>query len=315
MTNSARPPAGTSLDSARLRSKWTVSSRPREIQARIRAGASVEQVAEQAGIPHAKWERFAYPVCSSAPGPRRWRRPVIRYVRTARPLHTLSEIVTLAFKARGPRTAPSTWDAWKDEDGFWVAQLQWQAAAPPPPARWRYQLGRARRHHHRARRHGRPARRPRFRSARSRSVPTTRSTVRPISSRITSTRAPSRPTRPRILRSCWRTTSPTPPRRRSQARSNTISPRSRRSRRQVRTSAASPPCVVGRRAAGRAEQRARLTPVLGVTSRRSGTSTPPSPSGSCAARYRTGSPPGPSPRRCIPVSTSRISATSRCPTP
>ena len=36
--------------------------RPREIQARIRAGASVEQVATAAGVPEQKIERFAYPV-------------------------------------------------------------------------------------------------------------------------------------------------------------------------------------------------------------------------------------------------------------
>src|SRR5690606_5148955 len=40
----------------------TSQLRPREIQARIRGGASVEQVADEAGIPVAKVERFAYPV-------------------------------------------------------------------------------------------------------------------------------------------------------------------------------------------------------------------------------------------------------------
>ena len=36
--------------------------RPREIQARIRAGASVDQVAAAAGVPPQKIERFGYPV-------------------------------------------------------------------------------------------------------------------------------------------------------------------------------------------------------------------------------------------------------------
>ena len=40
--------------------------RPREIQARIRAGASVEQVATAAGVPEQKIERFAYPVLTRA---------------------------------------------------------------------------------------------------------------------------------------------------------------------------------------------------------------------------------------------------------
>src|SRR5829696_3146467 len=36
--------------------------RPREIQARIRAGASVEDIAATAGMPIEKVDRFAYPV-------------------------------------------------------------------------------------------------------------------------------------------------------------------------------------------------------------------------------------------------------------
>ncbi|MFD6456392.1 septation protein SepH, partial [Nocardia sp. NPDC060220] len=36
--------------------------RPRDIQARIRAGASVEQVTAESGMPESKVERFAYPV-------------------------------------------------------------------------------------------------------------------------------------------------------------------------------------------------------------------------------------------------------------
>ena len=76
--------------------------RPREIQARIRAGASVEQVATAAGVPQQKIERFAYPVLlersrtaerrparppdarrrAGQPHARRGRRP---HVRAARP--------------------------------------------------------------------------------------------------------------------------------------------------------------------------------------------------------------------------------------
>lgn len=113
--------------------------RPREIQARIRAGASVEQVAEQAGIPHAKVERFAYPVLLE----RARAAEMAQAGHPVRPdgpdVHTLSEIVTLAFKARGHDGDTVTWDAWKDEDGYWVAQLQWQAGRTTNAAHWRYQ--------------------------------------------------------------------------------------------------------------------------------------------------------------------------------
>ena len=113
--------------------------RPREIQARIRAGASVEQVADEAGIPLAKVERFAYPVLlerSRAAEMAQGGHPV-RDNGPAVP--TLAEIVTQAFRARGHNIDDATWDAWRDEDNHWVAQLQWQAGRTTNAAHWRYQ--------------------------------------------------------------------------------------------------------------------------------------------------------------------------------
>lgn len=113
--------------------------RPREIQARIRAGASVEQVAQEAGVPHSKIERFAYPVLLE-------RSRAAQMAQAGHPLrpdgpavHTLADIVGQAFRARGHDIDIATWDAWKDEDGYWVAQLQWQAGRTTNVAHWRYQ--------------------------------------------------------------------------------------------------------------------------------------------------------------------------------
>lgn len=113
--------------------------RPREIQARIRAGASVQEVADEASIPVAKVESFAYPVLlerSRAAEMAQGGHPV-RDNGPAVP--TLSEIVTLAFRARGHNIDDATWDAWRDEDNHWVAQLQWQAGRTTNAAHWRYQ--------------------------------------------------------------------------------------------------------------------------------------------------------------------------------
>ncbi|MDH6676485.1 hypothetical protein M2284_000673 [Rhodococcus sp. LBL1] len=113
--------------------------RPREIQARIRAGASVEQVAEEAGVPQSKVERFAYPVLlerSRAADMAQAGHPVRPDGPT---VDTLAEIVAQAFRARGHDLDVATWDAWKDEDGHWVAQLQWQAGRTTNAAHWRYQ--------------------------------------------------------------------------------------------------------------------------------------------------------------------------------
>src|ERR1044071_1647586 len=97
--------------------------RPREIQARIRAGESVEQVAAAAGVPPAKVERFAYPVLLE-------RSRTAELAQKAHPvredgpdIQELGEVVAQAFGARGQDYTAAVWDSWKGEDGKWVVQL------------------------------------------------------------------------------------------------------------------------------------------------------------------------------------------------
>lgn len=115
------------------------SMRPRDIQARIRAGASVEQVTEESGMPASRVERFAYPVLLE-------RARAAELAQKAHPVRqdgpaveTLIDIVTAAFTARGHTLDNAEWDAWKDEKGYWVAQLQWQNGRSEIAAHWRYQ--------------------------------------------------------------------------------------------------------------------------------------------------------------------------------
>ncbi|MFC4124590.1 septation protein SepH [Nocardia rhizosphaerae] len=115
------------------------SMRPRDIQARIRAGASVEQVTAESGMPAGKVERFAYPVLLE----RARAAELAQKAHPVRPdgpaLETLHEIVTAAFAERGHTIEQAEWDAWKDEKGFWVAQLQWRHGHSEIAAHWRYQ--------------------------------------------------------------------------------------------------------------------------------------------------------------------------------
>ncbi|MET7767909.1 septation protein SepH [Nocardia sp. NPDC005366] len=113
--------------------------RPRDIQARIRAGASVEQVTEESGMPSSRVERFAYPVLLE-------RARAAELAQKAHPVRadgpaveTLIDIVTAAFTERGHTLENAEWDAWKDEKGVWVAQLQWQNGRSEIAAHWRYQ--------------------------------------------------------------------------------------------------------------------------------------------------------------------------------
>lgn len=115
--------------------------RPRDIQARIRGGASVEQVAAVAGMPVQRVERFAHPVLlerSRAADLAREAHPVLP---DGPAVATLDRVVTDAFRARGQDLDTAAWDAWRGEDGRWLVQLEWRAGRSTNTAHWRFQPG------------------------------------------------------------------------------------------------------------------------------------------------------------------------------
>ncbi|MGH3823268.1 MAG: septation protein SepH, partial [Pseudonocardiaceae bacterium] len=115
--------------------------RPREIQARIRAGASVEQVATAAGVSSERVERFAYPVLLE-------RSRVAQLAQQAHPVRvdgpdvrTLEAVVTETFRGRGHDSGTVSWDAWRGEDGTWVLQLRWRTGRSENRAHWTFHPG------------------------------------------------------------------------------------------------------------------------------------------------------------------------------
>ncbi|MGO9925847.1 MAG: septation protein SepH [Mycobacterium sp.] len=99
---------------------------PKEIQSRIRAGASVEQVAAASGTDVVRIRRFAHPVLLE-----RYR--AAELATAAHPMLadgpavlTLLETVTAAFVARGLNPDKLSWDAWRNEDSRWTVQLAWK---------------------------------------------------------------------------------------------------------------------------------------------------------------------------------------------
>lgn len=99
---------------------------PKEIQAKIRAGASVEQVAAASGSDVSRVRRFAHPVLLE-----RYR--AAELATAAHPMLadgpavlTLLETVTAAFVTRGLRHDKLSWDAWRNEDNRWTVQLAWK---------------------------------------------------------------------------------------------------------------------------------------------------------------------------------------------
>ncbi|MGH8919950.1 MAG: septation protein SepH, partial [Actinomycetes bacterium] len=115
--------------------------RPREIQDRIRAGASVEQVATAAGVSHQRIERFAYPVLLE-----RSRTAMLAQqahpVRSDGPdVRTLEEVVTETFRRRGHDLDAVIWDSWRGENGKWIVQLHWHAGRSENRAQWTFHPG------------------------------------------------------------------------------------------------------------------------------------------------------------------------------
>lgn len=115
--------------------------RPREIQSRIRAGASVEQIASAAGVDPARVERFAHPVLLERARAAELATAAHPVLADGPSVLTLLETVTAALIARGLNPDAAAWDAWRNEDGRWTVQLAWTAGRSDLQAHFRYAPG------------------------------------------------------------------------------------------------------------------------------------------------------------------------------
>lgn len=115
--------------------------RPREIQARIRAGASVEQVASAAGVPIQKIERFAYPVLLERSRTAEVAQHAHPVRRDGPDVRMLGDVVAHTFGLRGQEYTEAEWDSWKGEDGKWLVALSWRTGRSDNRAHWTFQPG------------------------------------------------------------------------------------------------------------------------------------------------------------------------------
>lgn len=104
---SGGPPSGVELD--------TLS--PKEIQARIRAGASPEELADETGVDLERIERFAGPPLAE----RAWACDQARgtVLRRDGGEESLDALVAARSAADGVDPESVSWDAWRREDGRW----------------------------------------------------------------------------------------------------------------------------------------------------------------------------------------------------
>ena len=115
--------------------------RPKEIQAKIRAGASVEQVAAASGVDVARVERFAHPVLLERSRAAELATAAHPVLTDGPSVLTLLETVTTSLIARGLGTEATNWDAWRNEDGRWTVQMAWKAGLSDNKAHFRFVPG------------------------------------------------------------------------------------------------------------------------------------------------------------------------------
>lgn len=112
---------------------------PREVQARIRAGASAEEVAESSGVPVELVRRYEGPVLAE----REFVAEQARSARVGRQQDSpqLGELVVDRLAARGVDPETVTWDAWRAMGEPWTVVVRFGLGAQEREARWSFDLG------------------------------------------------------------------------------------------------------------------------------------------------------------------------------
>lgn len=115
-----------------------LKTRPREIQERIRAGATIAELAAENDVVEARIEPYAHPVLLE-------RARIAELAKSAHPVRddgpaklTLWEVLATAFAARGLDLSTTTWDAYRDAANQWVVKVSWKAGLSENEAEWAY---------------------------------------------------------------------------------------------------------------------------------------------------------------------------------
>jgi hypothetical protein len=122
------------LEQLRAESAGTLS--PREIQARIRAGATTQEVADSAGLPIERVRRYEGPVLAEREHIAEQARGTRVGRETGAPV--LGDLVTDRLAARGVDLASLAWDSARDTDGPWVVLARFSVDGSEREARWTF---------------------------------------------------------------------------------------------------------------------------------------------------------------------------------
>ncbi|WP_136520175.1 MULTISPECIES: septation protein SepH [Cellulomonas] len=119
-----------------LRAERAGTLSPREIQARIRAGATAQEVADASGVPVEAVRRYEGPVLAE----REYVAEQARATRVGRDAGApvLGDLVTDRLAARGVDLTSLAWDAAREGGGPWTVLARFVVADGPREARWTY---------------------------------------------------------------------------------------------------------------------------------------------------------------------------------
>jgi len=116
--------------------------RPREMQSRVRAGESPQQVAEVAGLPLDRVLRFVAPVIAEREHVvEQALRAAVRRAGGDGPGPVLEPTVLERLAARGVTVTSVGWDAWRRDDGRWTVQVSYSVDERERSAQWVYDAG------------------------------------------------------------------------------------------------------------------------------------------------------------------------------
>jgi hypothetical protein len=119
--------------------------RPKEIQDRIRAGETADEIADAAGIPPEKIRRFEGPILAERQyQAQQAQRATIRGMSDNGPGPRLGDVVTERLSGAGANSEATEWDSRKRPDGNWQIHLQFAIGGRTGHAEWIYD---ARRRH------------------------------------------------------------------------------------------------------------------------------------------------------------------------
>ncbi|MGN6302390.1 MAG: septation protein SepH [Angustibacter sp.] len=113
--------------------------RPREVQARIRAGATAEQIAEASGWPLERVRRYEGPVLAEREHVAQLARDVVLR-RRGGDSPRLGAEVARRLAARGVDAEAATWDSWRPDQGPWTVAVSFSAGGRDRQARWHLDL-------------------------------------------------------------------------------------------------------------------------------------------------------------------------------